>query len=68
MGGGTMIRRLHIESRDLTLFMEADPTLSGLTVLETLRKTDSRFKRKRIKDVLQVHPDLVPVNKLMERK
>lgn len=62
-----MESRLHIESNEWRYFAEAPVNYGGLAWLKALRKTDERFKRKRIKNIIQAYPSEIPVCEVLDR-
>lgn len=58
------MKRLHMPTADKRWFVEAEETPAGRTWLESLRRRDPRFKRQRIKAVLQLRPSAVAVQRL----
>lgn len=54
------MRRYHLHND--THVIEFPFTPAGLRDAKTWRLTHLRYKRRRIRDVLQLRPDLMPVN------
>ena len=60
------MKRLHLEND--THFIEEIADDEGMEFMEWYRKKHSEFKGKEIKRINQLHPENVPIQKLMENK
>jgi len=57
------MKRLQIRNTDIGIACEAPNTCEGLDALRQLRKEMPTFKRRRIKQIIQMQPDEVPITK-----
>jgi hypothetical protein len=57
------MNRYHLNSRDCQFFIETPETTEGYEYLENIRKTNPNYKKKKIRAVLQLMPDKIPMYK-----
>ena len=62
-----MKNRYYMESTDKKHFIEGEFHEPGLRELKRIRKSDPRFKRARIKTVIQAYPSKVPLYTVINR-
>jgi hypothetical protein len=62
-----MKNRYHMESINNRFFIEAEFHDVGYNYLKRIRSTDLRFKRCRIKSVIQTEPTKIPLYEIIER-
>jgi hypothetical protein len=61
------MKRLHLEAKNHTAFIETTDTPEGHLYLLLERRVNPIFKRQRIKEILQLFPSEVPMFKVIER-